>query len=109
MVLTCTSNRASGKVIRHQQAGRTWQGFCAAAAPPPRLDPLQRVARLSLSRLSPAADMVYPDAATVEALTCCNGTEANQVLFNCSSPSGLAGACTFDVGAGWMSLALGEG
>ncbi|KAL4420245.1 hypothetical protein ABPG77_003424 [Micractinium sp. CCAP 211/92] len=54
-------------------------------------------------------DMVYPDAATVEALTCCNGTEANQVLFNYSSPSGLAGACTFDVGAGWMSLALGEG
>lgn len=58
---------------------------------------------------APPADMVYPDAATVEALTCCNGTEANQVLFNYSSPAGLAGACTFDVGAGWMSVALGEG
>lgn len=56
-----------------------------------------------------SAGMVFPDAATVEALTCCNGTEANQALFNYSSPSGLAGACTFEVGAGWMSTALGEG
>ncbi|KAL4428331.1 hypothetical protein ABPG75_002420 [Micractinium tetrahymenae] len=53
-------------------------------------------------------DMVLPDAATVEALTCCNGTEANQVLFNYSTPAGLAGACTFEVGAGWMSMALGD-
>jgi hypothetical protein len=52
--------------------------------------------------------MVFPDAATVEALTCCDGAQALSVMFNDSTPQGLAGACAFEEGAAFMSQGLPE-
>lgn len=52
--------------------------------------------------------MVFPDNATITALTCCNGEEATGVMFNLTTPEGEAGACAFLLGSAFMSEALGE-